>query len=173
MHYLSKKTDVRYNIPSNSVVERSTTANEYEGSFTTKEAPGIVRFTPSGGEIVPTEEIIISFSQAMDRRSVEENFSITPKVSGAFRWHDDSNVTFVPDNIQFETKYDMKIPKDTKSKSGGFMTQDIEKTFSTIGKVVAESFYPPNGLGAIGVNNQLKITFDQEVDNYWTAYINT
>ncbi len=159
-----KKTDVRYNIPSNAVVERSTTVNEYEGSFTTKEAPGIVRFTPSGGEIIPNEEIKISFSQPMDRRSVEENFSITPKVSGVFRWLDDSNVTFVPENIQFETKYDMKIPKATKSKSGGFMTQDIGKTFTTIGKVIAESFYPANGLGAIGINNQLKITFDQEVD---------
>ena len=159
------KSDIQTHIPTNTVVERGNSATQYVGSFSTKESPGIVSFTPTGNKIFTDEKIRISFSQEMDRASVEKNFSISPSVSGTFIWTDDKNVEFKTTNLEFNTAYKMRIPKQTASKSGGFLISDIEKSFVTIGAVTVEKFYPDNGLKAVGINNQIKVGFDQEVNH--------
>ncbi len=159
-----KKTDTLIHIPTNSIVERSNTQNTYEGTFTTKEQPGVSRFQPSGGEIQPSSKIEIIFTQPMDKTSVESNFTTSPKLNGNFTWTNDSSVLFNPTNMQYDTTYYVKIPKDTKSKSGGYITGTIEKTFTTIGYVHVEKIYPENGWKAVGTSNEVKVTFDQEVD---------
>jgi len=159
-----KKTDTLTHIQSNTIVERANTQNAYEGSFTTKEQPGISRLQPSGGEIQPTSKIEITFTQPMDRSSVETNFTTTPKLNGSFAWKDDLSVIFTPIDMKYETTYSVKISKDTKAKSGGYITGNIEKSFTTIGKVHVEKFYPENGWKAVATTNEVKVTFDQEVD---------
>lgn len=159
-----KKTDTLVHILTNTIVERANTLTAYEGSFTTKEQPGISRFQPSGGEIQPSSQVEMTFTQPMDRTSVESTFETNPKLNGSFSWRDDSSVIFIPTNMQFGTTYHVKIPKDTKSKDGGFLTGNIEKTFTTIGEVHVEKFYPADGWKAVGTTNEIKVTFDQEVD---------
>ena len=159
-----KKTDVTTHIPTNSIVERTNTTTAYRGSFTTKEPPGVDLFTPNGEEVFVTEPIKINFTQPMDRGSFEKNFITTPQLIGTYNWTNNSTVIFTPSNMQFDTLYRMKIPKDTKSQSGGYLTNDIEKQFKTIGKVVVEKLYPSNGWRAVGIKNKIQITFDQEVN---------
>ncbi len=162
--FVVKKTDTLTHILSNSIVERSNTQNAYEGTFTTKEQPGVSRFQPSGGEIQPESNIEITFTQPMDRTSVESTFITNPKLNGIFSWLNDSSVIFNPTDMQYETTYQVKIPKDTKSKGGGYLTSNVEKSFTTIGRVHVEKMYPENGWKAVGITNEIKVTFDQEVD---------
>lgn len=159
-----KKTDTVLNTTTNTVIQRGNTTQEYQGTFTTKEAPGIVHFEPSENNVSPTVPIEISFSAPMDRKSVEENFSIIPTVPGSLTWKDDQSLTFTPQKLQYETVYTVKIAKGTKSLEGGFFEQDAVKTFTTIGHVAVSQFFPENGWNAVGIGNQIKVTFDQDVD---------
>jgi uncharacterized protein YvpB len=95
---------------------------------------------------------------------VEKNFSIEPTVVGAFTWKDDKNVTFTPSGLAYETKYTVTLKKGLKSQGSGFFEQDVVKTFTTIGHVMVTEFSPRDGWSAVGINNQVKVTFDQEVD---------
>lgn len=159
-----KKTDITLNIPTNSVIKRANTIQEYEGAFTTKEAPGIMQLTPEGNNVAPTTPVIISFSEPMNRQSVEENFSITPNILGNFIWNNDQSLTFTPLKLAYETKYTIKLKKGTKAKGSGFFEEDVNKTFNTIGHVRVIQFIPTDGWAAVGINNQIKTTFDQAVD---------
>jgi uncharacterized protein YvpB len=159
-----KKTDIILNIPTNTVVQRSNTTQEYEGSFTTREAPGILQFTPAENNVSANAPIVISFSEPMDKKSVEENFSITPLVLGNFTWKDDQSLTFAPTRLANETKYTVTVKKGAKAQGSGFLEQDVVKTFTTIGHVKVAQFAPTDGWFAVGIANQIKTTFDQEVD---------
>lgn len=159
-----KKTDITLHIPTQTVMQRANTTQEYAGVFTTKEAPGIVQFTPSGNDIAPTIPIVISFSEPMNRKSVEENFSISPTTLGNFNWKDDQTLTFVPLKLAYETNYTVTLGKGTKALSSGFFESDVTKTFTTIGRVKVAQFVPKDGWTAVGIGNQIKTTFDQEVD---------
>jgi len=158
-----KKTDVIFNLPTNSVIQRGNTAQVYQGTFTTKEAPGITQFAPSDGAL-PTDPIVINFSEDMNRKSVEDNFSITPQTVGAITWEDDKTLTFTPIRLSNETKYTVKIAKGTKSLGSGFFENDVVKTFTTIGHVKVSQFSPRDGVNAVGIANQVRVAFDQEVD---------
>ena len=159
-----KKTNVIRRTASGTITQRGNTVGEYEGFFTTKEAPGIESFTPTGEKVLLGEPISMVFSAEMDRASVENNFLTTPKLSGSFTWLSDKVVTFKPYAMQFETSYQMKIPQGTKDKFGGFIPSDITKSFTTIGRVRVENIYPSSDWKGVGVGNQIKVTFDQEVD---------
>ena len=95
------KTDLSYNLSTNTIIERGDTTQVYEGSFTTKVAPGIESFTIDETNFLPTDSITITFSQAMDKTSIQENFSITPSVAGQFIWKDDKELTFKPVSLDF------------------------------------------------------------------------
>ena len=158
------KTNLSYNLSSNTIVERGDTVKVYEGSFTTKDAPGIESFTVSETNFLPTDPIVITFSEAMDQVSTQDNFSITPAVAGQFTWKDDKAMTFKPNKLDFETKYTVKIAKGAKSQSSGFIEKDVVKSFTTIGSVKVEESYPVDKWDAVSIDAPIKITFDQEVD---------
>ena len=155
-----KRTDLIYNLPTNTIIERGNTLQEYQGTFITKEAPGIVEFSPSESNVLPTSPVTVMFSEPMDRSSVEKNFSITPHVQGKFFWKDDQTMAFTPKTLAFEKTYSVKIAKDTKAKHSGFLEEEVVQTFTTIGRVKVAQFSPDDGWSAVGVNNQIKNTFD-------------
>jgi len=158
------KTDLSYNLPTNTIIERGDTTQVYDGSFTTKDAPGIESFTVSETNFLPTDPVVIIFSQAMDKTSIQNNFSITPSVTGQFIWKDDKELTFKPVSLDFETKYTVKIAKGTKSLPSGFIENDVVKTFTTIGAAKVTESYPVDKWDAVSIDAPIKITFDQEVD---------
>jgi uncharacterized protein YvpB len=161
-----KKTDVTLNLQDTMVTERGQMETEYEGTFTTKQAPGVASFEPQSTTNLPLNTTFqIVFSQEMDRQSVQSSFTTDPKLIGAFSWTDDKTLNFKPQNLEYEKSYTLKIAKGVKVKDGaGFTTEDIVKQFTTIGspKIIASS--PTNNLTAVNINSPVKITFDQAVD---------
>jgi len=158
-----KKTDVILDLQTASVLEREQTTSEYEGTFTTREAPGIKSFEPQDANVPLDSLIAITFSKEMDKKSVEENFSIEPKISGTLSWISDSTLTFKPQKLEYETEYKVKIAKGTKASPSGFIEQDVIKSFSTLGGAKAV-ITPIHGWSGVNINSHIKIAFDQEVD---------
>lgn len=159
-----QKSDTILNLEDASVIERGITTEEYDGTFTTLLAPGILSFQPQASNALIDSEIIINFSQKMDRMSVEKNFSVDPAVSGQFKWVDDANLTFKPYKLNFGTEYKVKIAKGTQSQDGGFLETDLINTFKTIGSVKVSQFSPQDKWTGVNIRSPIKVTFDQEVD---------
>lgn len=160
-----KKTDVILNLQEAAVAERGPTTLEYDGAFETRQAPGIKSFEPlQTTNVAPNSSVQITFSQDMDKKSVEENFAIEPKIPGAFSWIDNATVVFQPDKLDFETQYSIKIATGTKSAGAGFIEQDIIKSFKTIGSVKVTNINPTDGWSAVSIHSPVKIAFDQIVD---------
>ncbi len=64
-------------------------------------------------------QIAMRFNEAMDRISVEDSFSVTPSVSGTFKWNDDMNVVFIPtEKLDCEKTYFVKLDKNAKDIHG-------------------------------------------------------
>lgn len=158
------KTDLTWNLESKEIIVREPTVEAYTGSFTTKEPPGIESFTPSESNILLQTPISVSFSQSMDRKSVEDYLSFEPNINGTISWKDDKTFIFTPEKLTFETLYKVKIAKGARGTDGGFFEEDVEKTFNTIGSVKVANMNPANGWKGVGIHGPIRLAFDQEVD---------
>ena len=111
-------------------------AEDFVWSFTVH-PPVLVKNWPRGGKIKPTEVISATFSQPMDRASVEERFSLTDEegreVPGSFRWEGDTTVVFVPEEpLDFETTYQATIEAGARAKEGGGTERAFSWRFTTV-----------------------------------------
>lgn len=158
------KSDVIWNLDEATILERSPSVDAYRGSFKTKEAPGITAFEPTGNVVQKNSSIHMSFSQEMDRQSVQENFLITPEVEGQFRWTDDKTLHFDASPLKEDTEYRVTIKNGAKS-TAGFLEGDIVKTFKTIGPVRITHTSPTAKQAGLNIHTPISITFDQEVNH--------
>ncbi|MEX0610260.1 MAG: Ig-like domain-containing protein [Balneolaceae bacterium] len=97
----------------------------------------------------PSEEIVIRFSRAMDRESVEGAFSASEDFEGTISWANDSQMRITTDSLDFETEYSISIDStafdktefahafdaDGDGTSGGVFTLNF--------KTGPEDFMPP------------------------------
>lgn len=61
----------------------------------------------------------LTFSEAMERQSVEKAFSVTPSVQGVFEWSSDTTVIFRPSKILApETRYQITVETSAKDLGG-------------------------------------------------------
>ena len=89
---------------------------------TATNAPTILSTTPAnnGQGVAVTSTIVINFSRAMDRQSVENAFSISPSAAGSFSWGaGDTQLTYTPfANLSFATTYSVTISVGAKDTEG-------------------------------------------------------
>lgn len=159
-----RKTDLFWNLDEDEIIHRGPTAEEYNGTFTTKAAPGIEEFSPSDTNAPVDSVIKIRFSQVMDQKSVKEGFQIAPDPGGELSWEDDKTLIFKPAKLEHEKKYTVFLAQGIKDGGGGFLKEKITKTFTTIGHVKPSNFSPSSGWEGVGIGNPIKVTFDQEVN---------
>ena len=77
-----------------------------------------------------TDAVRISFSEDMDRDSVENAFSLTPNLSGDLYWDSDNSLIFVPETgWVMNTEYTLRIAKDAENPAGLGLEEDYESVF--------------------------------------------
>ena len=75
--------------------------------------------------------IVISFSEPMNKTSVEEAFSISGNVTGTFEW-EENDLIFRPDQpFEHLTSYTVVITKDAKDIQGNHIGEDMAFSFMT------------------------------------------
>lgn len=136
-----------------------------ELSFTTVKSPLVEKFEPSGRSLTPTEPLLITFEQEMDRTSVEEALSFSPDFEYMLNWQSDKLLEITPNTgYAKDANYTMTIAAGAKTKMGGVLENDSQFTFATIGVVRVLSFNPTSGAVRIPRSTQVRMTFDHQVD---------
>src|SRR5438445_447785 len=95
--------------------------------------PSVTDVRPVGPDTNTTPWIRITFTEGMDRASVEQAFSISPAVDGSFQWSADSrSVTFVPTREpQSGTMYFVVVDTSARDLAGNTMGQSKTFQFET------------------------------------------
>jgi hypothetical protein len=95
--------------------------------------PYVTNSAPVGADTNTTPWIAITFSEPMDRNSVEQALSLTPAINGNFQWSADSRtVTFVPAReLQTGQTYFVVVDIGARDLAGNPMLQSKTFQFST------------------------------------------
>ena len=96
-------------------------------------APDIISSTIENGQqdIDTNASITISFSEPMNRTSVEGAFSISGNVTGTFSW-EENDLIFRPDQpYDYLTSYTVVITKDARDIQGNYLKEDLAFAFTT------------------------------------------
>lgn len=119
--------------------------------------PEILATSPYENEVVPLEKTIqITFSQPMDKASVEASFKVSAGVpplageplAGEFSWSDDGTVmTFTPaEPLRIETPYRLMIDASiAKGAGGASLRQGRDFLFQSVPLPKVAYTYPANG----------------------------
>jgi hypothetical protein len=127
--------------------------------------PSILGHSPSGTEVALTENITITFNEAMDSSSVESAFEIAPYVSGTFSW-DANTVTFSSTELKSATTYSVTLGINAQDIAGNALQSPYQFSFTT----VIDPFPPfiievePTGTN-VSVSAEIRITFSEPMDN--------
>jgi peptidoglycan/xylan/chitin deacetylase (PgdA/CDA1 family) len=71
--------------------------------------PRLDAVEPKTIEVAVNAAIVMSFSQPMNRQSVETSFAIQPTVEGRFVWSDDYTLRFEPFRLAYATSYQVEV----------------------------------------------------------------
>lgn len=139
---------------------------KYQLSFSTSSAPDVKSYSPTGDAVlVNSTKWLIEFAVPMNKSDVTNKILISPATAGLWSWPSETELDFTANqNLKYNTKYDILIPKGAKDAGRGFVSDDIHLAFKTIGAAAISVFSPANGAINIPVDSVASITFNQTVD---------
>lgn len=109
--------------------------------------PVVTDIEPRDSQIVLNDKtnIVILFSKEMNKKSVEDNFSITPGVEGVFSWLNAYKLKFTQiSKMTYSTEYKIKINKGVLDIDNYEMQQDFISFFifgTNFSKTILEGVY--------------------------------
>jgi hypothetical protein len=128
--------------------------------------PYILSYTPNGTDVFPYLTIRVTFSEFMNKDSVNRSFNIVPKVQGEYSWSiDDRTFIFEPaEKLAERQTYNVTITIDAKDLAGNHIEKNISWNF-TIGDYTAPKVihYAPNGTN-VSINIVIQVVFNEELD---------
>lgn len=145
---------------------------------TATNAPTLLSSTPANNAqgVAVNSAIVMNFSRAMNRQSVENAFSISPTAAGAFTWGaGDTQLTYTPfADLNFATTYSVTISvgaTDTEgislSTTNNFSFQvgtDFTKPTVTDVREVGNVLALVDGQAGVFKDSAFSITFDEPMD---------
>ncbi|AWR85636.1 Ig-like domain-containing protein [Meiothermus taiwanensis] len=143
-------------------------------SFTTVGSPPTVSSTaPANGDtnIPVNTDITFSFSEAMDRASVEGAFSSSPAITCAWSWTSDSRLATCnpPSNLSFNTNYSVTLGTGARDQAGNPMSAPYNFSFTTASAPdttppTVTAHVPANEATGIARNTNIEVTFSEPMD---------
>ncbi len=108
-------------------------------TFVDATLPTVVLDAPEGAGVDPAATLTVTFSEPMDEGSVEQAFSLSPSIDGAFSWNAAGTVlTFTPARaLSAGTSYTVVITPGAKDLAGNSLGTVKTFTFSTAGSSTA------------------------------------
>ena len=103
-------------------------------SFKTPGYVGLLYASPrnwSTNVSLTTSYISLTFNQPVDHTSVQERFSISPKINGSFSWSGNTMYYKFANTLPYSTKYTVSIAKGVKAIYGIDSTSTISTSFTT------------------------------------------
>ncbi|HOT90878.1 MAG TPA: Ig-like domain-containing protein [Anaerolineae bacterium] len=134
---------------------------EPEPAFAADLPPAVMAAVPRPGEEVNTQAgILLQFTRAMDRASVENALRVTPEVEGTFAWQDDRTVTFKPKVLAAGTRYHVSLDVTARAANGLPLTRDLAFSFSTLDALTVTHATPAQGSGDLRGDTPVLVVFN-------------
>jgi peptidoglycan/xylan/chitin deacetylase (PgdA/CDA1 family) len=96
-------------------------------------APRLEAVEPKSAEVGIQTAIVMSFSQRMNRQSVEASFLIQPEAEGRFVWSDGYTLRFEPFRLAYATSYQVEV--GGRSEVGAQLSGSRWWSFTTIARL--------------------------------------
>jgi uncharacterized protein YfaS (alpha-2-macroglobulin family) len=128
-------------------------------------APLLLYRQPERGEELQVDSpLVLTFDQAMDRRSVEGAFSIEPEVDGDVEWAEDRILVFTPDKEwEREAVYRVAVAATAKSQEGIALREDVGFRFTTTGYLEVTQVQPAPGTKEVDMDGTVTVMFNRPV----------
>ncbi len=160
------RTAITYDTTTLQQISQDNRQQVHQLMFTTRKAPLVRQFSPSGTGVKENVPIQIVFDLPMQQQETQSAIQITPAIVGTYAWSDDHTLVFTPNTpLAKETAYTVTLPAGLHSMSGGATEAASSYTFTTIGAVRVNSFLPNDGSVRASRNTQVRVNFDQDVDH--------
>jgi methionine-rich copper-binding protein CopC len=137
------------------------------------DAPTVLSNAPAANAMaVPTNAVLsISFSEAMNKGTVDAAFSISPAVAGTALWDGtDTLRTFQPSAaLAPSTQYTVTVGVGARDRTGNALASPFSFTFTTAAaadttRPTVVSTSPDNGEMGVATNTKLTVTFSEPMD---------
>jgi uncharacterized protein YfaS (alpha-2-macroglobulin family) len=127
--------------------------------------PQVIYVVPDRGEEQQLDAPVqFVFDQAMDADSVEDAFSIEPKVSGEFEWVTDRVVQFEPRaGFDRAERYTVVIEDEARSAHGERLRDGFQYHFTTVGFLEVGAVYPDDGTEEVAIDATVTVLFNRPV----------
>ena len=128
--------------------------------------PRLVERTPAPGEeLAPSEAIVLRFDQPMDEDSVDQAFSIEPKVPGKLSWDDPNTVRFVPQDAGFtrDSTYRINVGASARSATDLPLARPVELLFQTVGYLQVTNVLPADESTEVASDTAIRVFFNRPV----------
>lgn len=112
-------------------------------------------------DIIPGDTVEIIFHTPIDTHKSAE--SVQFDTAGKGEWASDTRYRFTPENIEPGQTYAYRLQKGLRTREGGLLAEDTQKTFSTRGEVRVAGV-TPTGNELSQARQMIRITFNQPVD---------
>ncbi|MBD3308302.1 hypothetical protein GF339_17830, partial [candidate division KSB3 bacterium] len=132
----------------------------------------IISTTPEGNlnSLDDAQAISVTFNypvvalSGIDKELREGPLSITPEVSGTYRWMGTSTLSFIPDEpLTYATRYVVRVNAPITSVNGEIMREDVTFSFVTPRPQV-ERVYPNQNQNQVTLQQPLFLRFSQPIN---------
>lgn len=116
----------------------------FKTSIGDKKPPTIIGIIPTNGAtgVFVSDKIIITFSEAMDKTSVQNSLTVTPAVDGYVWDNENKTLTIGPSPSLLEGKtYTITVSTGAKDMSGNSLAKSTSSSFTTVFAVAPTIFY--------------------------------
>lgn len=128
--------------------------------------PRVVGQSPIGDSIPIDTIITITFSESMDKASVEGSFIITPHIKGTFTWENLTLIFTPTEKLEFNTTHYITIDIMSRDIAGNTIGLPFQFNFTTeldyIPPFIVQ--FSPGGKG-VSVNTTINVTFSEVMDS--------
>lgn len=126
--------------------------------------PVTVYRSPAPGEEQALDEpIVIAFDQPMDQDSVEEAFSIEPKVEGRFSWEKNDLVFSPAEPLERGESYQVVVAESAESAAGLPLKEPVTFAFRTVGYLEVTDVQPASDTEEVESDAVVTVLFNRPV----------
>jgi len=133
--------------------------------------PTVVETNPADNavDVDETSDIVITFSEEMDKTSVEGAISTSPALSNpVYAWDGETKLTISADDLTSQTLYTLTVGTGAKDLSGNGLAAAYVSSFTVILKdvippTIVESS-PADGATGVLISSTFSLTFSEDVD---------
>lgn len=145
---------------------------DYEEYFEITGPPQILLFNPAPDSvnIGSDAKITVMFDRPMTAlKSLDEGeigalkMEFDPPIKGRYKWLGTSTISFIPERLQYSTRYNITIPNGTPSAEGGQTDKEFKFSFDTVKpELLLSSPYEMSRYN--GPDTRVHLSFNQPMD---------